>query len=172
MIKLKNHDGGKEMREKGLRVKLFIWGCILIGFIVNGCTDLYSRQTARERGLEAQAPVLTSYRFEDIPLPSGMTLNRKESFVYETKMTKAGLLVYEGKGDMEKLANFFKEKMPNYQWRLVSNFELHNVMLVFTKEGWASVIYILSQGDEVKRIEIRVGPVELKTLTSPSEPKK
>jgi hypothetical protein len=101
-----------------------------------------------------------------------MTLNRKESFVYEAKMTKAGLLVYEGKGDMEKLANFFKDQMPNYQWRLVSNFELHNVMLIFTKEGWASVIYILPQGEEMKRIEIRVGPIELKTVTSPPPQKR
>jgi hypothetical protein len=56
--------------------------------------------------------------------------------------------------------------MPNYQWRLVSNFELNNVMLTFIKEGWSSIIYILPQGDEMKRIEIRVGPIELKILPS------
>lgn len=149
-----------------------MWGCLLIGLGVYGCADLLSTQAMRERGSEAPQPILTSYRFEDIPLPSGMTLLRKESFIYETKMTKAGLLVYEGKGDMERLANFFKDQMPNYQWRLVSNFELHNVMLIFTKEGWASVIYILPQGDEMKRIEIRVGPIDLKMPTSPLPQKK
>ncbi len=160
------------MREKNLRLNLLILGCLLIGLGLYSCADLFSQQTIRERGAEREQPVLTSYRFEDIPLPSGMTLNRKESFVYEAKMTKAGLLVYEGKGDMEKLANFFKNQMPNYQWRLVSNFELHNVMLIFTKEGWASVIYILPQAEEMKRIEIRVGPIELKTLTSPPPQKR
>jgi hypothetical protein len=109
-------------------------------------------------------PISTSYRFDDIPLPSGMALNRRESFIYETGATKAGLLIYEGKGDMEKLANFFKQQMPNYQWRLVSNFELQNVMLTFIKEGWSSVIYILPQEDETKRLEIRVGPIEIKIL--------
>jgi hypothetical protein len=108
----------------------------------------------------------TSYGFQDIPLPPGMTLNRRESFIYETKTTKAGLLIYEGKGEMEKLANFFKKQMPNYQWRLVSNFELHNVMLTFIKEGWSSVIYILPQDNEMKRLEIRVGPIEIKILSS------
>jgi hypothetical protein len=129
-----------------------------------GCGDLFSYRTIREREPEKKQPIVTSYRFEDIPLPAGMTLNRKESFVYETKTTRTGLLVYEGKGEMEKLANFFKEQMPNYQWRLVSNFELHNVMLTFIKEGWSSVIYIQSQDDETKRIEIRVGPIEIKIL--------
>ncbi len=172
MIKLIYDEGGKEMKKKSLSVKLLIWGYLLIGLGVQGCTDFLSTQTIKPRESEKPPPLLTSYRFEDIPLPSGMTLNRKESFVYETKMTKAGLLVYEGKGEMERLANFFKEQMPNYQWRLVSNFELHNVMLIFTKEGWASVIYILSQGEEMKRIEIRVGPIELKMLTSPPEQKR
>lgn len=131
-----------------------------------GCTDLFSSQTIREQKPEVQQPISTSYRFEDIPLPPGMTLDRMQSFIYETKTTKAGLLVYEGKGEIEKLADFFKQKMQNYQWRLVSSFELHNVMLTFIKEGWSCVIYILPQGDETKRVEIRVGPIEIKILPS------
>lgn len=127
-----------------------------------GCGDLVSIRTVREREPERLPSVATTYRFDDIPLPAGMTLNRKESFVYETRTTRTGLLVYEGKGEMERLTNFFKQQMPNYEWRLVSNFELHNVMLTFIKEGWSSVIYILPQDDETKRIEIRVGPIEMK----------
>jgi hypothetical protein len=129
-----------------------------------GCGGLFSFRTIREREPEKKQPIATSYRFEDIPLPPGMNLNRKESFVYETKATRTGLLVYEGKGEMERLANFFKEQMSNHQWRLVSNFELHNVMLTFIEEGWSSVTYIQPQDDDTKRIEIRVGPIEIKIL--------
>jgi hypothetical protein len=146
--------------------KIAFWmGCVLVLALgLYGCTDLFSYRTTRERGSEVQQPISTSYRFEDIPLPPEMALNRKESFIYETGTTKTGLLIYEGKGEMEKLANFFKQQMPNYQWRLVSNFELHNVMLTFIKEGWSSVIYIIPQDDETKRLEIRVGPIEIKIL--------
>ena len=98
-----------------------------------------------------------------------MTFNRKESFLYETRATKTGLLIYEGRGEMEKLSSFFKQQMPKYEWRLVSNFELHNVMLTFIKEGWSSIIYILPQEGETKRLEIRVGPIEIKILPSPKE---
>lgn len=148
------------------RWKRFIWAGMILFLIAGayGCGDLFSFRTIREREPEKIEPIATSYRFDDIPLPSGMTLNRKESFVYETKTTRTGLLVYEGKGEMERLANFFKEQMPNHQWRLVSNFELHNVMLTFIKEGWSSVIYIQPREDETKRIEIRVGPIEIKIL--------
>ena len=63
---------------------------------------------------------------------------------------------------MEKVVFFLKQQMPNYKWRLASNFELHNVMLTFIKEGWIAVIYILSVDQEARRVEIRVGPVDLK----------
>jgi len=145
--------------------RFFCAGMILLLVVgAYGCGDLFTFRTIREREPEKTQPIATSYRFEDIPLPAGMSLNRKESFVYETGTTRTGLLVYEGKGEMEKLANFFKQQMPNYQWRLVSNFELHNVMLTFIKEGWSSVIYIQPQADETRRIEIRVGPIEIKFL--------
>lgn len=147
---------------KRTRWKIIFW----IGFIFiltsgfYGCADLFPSRTVQDQRTEAQQPVSTSYRFEDIPLPPEMTLNRKESFVYESKEIRTGFLVYEGKGEIGKLSNFFKQQLPNHQWRLLSSFELHNVMLTFIKEGWCSIIYILPQEGEAKRIEIRFGPIE------------
>jgi hypothetical protein len=153
---------------KRTRWKIIFW----IGFIFiltsgfYGCADLFPPRTVQERGTEVQQPVSTSYRFEDIPLPPEMSLNRKESFVYETREIRTGLLIYEGKGEIGKLSNFFKQQMPNYQWRLLSSFELNNVMLTFIKEGWCSIIYILPKEGETKRIEIRFGPIEIKPFSS------
>jgi hypothetical protein len=144
--------------------------CILILVLgLYGCADLFSSRTIREHEPNVQQAIQSSYRFEDIPLPPGMTFNRKESFIYETRTTKAGLLVYGGKGEIEKLANFFKQQMPNHQWRLVSSFEFNNVMLAFIKEGWSSVLSIIPQEDEMKRLEIRVGPIEIKILPPSKE---
>jgi len=161
---------------KRARWKIIFWtGFVLIVTIgIYGCADLYPSRSISEKESGIRKPIPTSYRFEDIPLPSGMSLNRRESFIYETKATKAGLLVYEGRTEMEKLANFFKQQMPNHQWRMVSNFELHNVMLIFIKEGWCSVIYIVPQPqeEEVKRIEIRVGPIDIKLLPPAKEQSK
>jgi hypothetical protein len=151
--------------------RAFWAGMVVVLLIVGGygCNNLFSYRTVRDREPEVKQPIATSYQFGDVPLPPGMTLNRRESFLYETRATKAGLLVYEGRGEMEKLSNFFRQQMPKYQWRLVSNFELHNVMLTFIKEGWSSIIYILPQEGEMKRIEIRVGPIEIKIFPPSKE---
>jgi len=158
------------MEKRGWQRALGAGIVIVLLFVgVYGCKNLLSSRTVREREPEVKQPISTSYRFEDIPLPPGMTLNRKESFIYETRATKTGLLIYEGRGEMEKLSNFFKQQMPKYEWRLVSNFELHNVMLTFIKEGWSSIIYILPQEGEMRRLEIRVGPIEIKILPPSKE---
>ena len=157
---------GKKGWQRALGVGMVI---VLLCVGVYGCKNLFSSRTVREREPEVQQTISTSYRFEDIPLPPGMTLNRKESFLYETRATKAGLLIYEGRGEMGGLSNFFKQQMPKYEWRLVSNFELHNVMLTFIKEGWSSIIYILPQEGEMRRLEIRVGPIEIKILPPSKE---
>ena len=158
------------MGKKGWQ-RAFWAGMVIVLLMVGvyGCKNLFPYRSVQDRGPEAKQLIATSYRFEDIPLPQGMTLNRKESFLYETRAIKTGLLIYEGRGEMEKLSNFFKQQMPKYQWRLVSNFELHNVMLTFIKEGWSSIIYILPQEGEMKRLEIRVGPIEIKILPPPKE---
>ncbi len=150
--------------EKRGRQRIFLIGIAFIfaaGLL--GCADMFATRVGGERSPEPQMTAASAYRFNDIPSPSGMTLNRKESFIYETGASKTGLLIYEGKGEVDQLAGFFKQQMPKYQWRLVSNFEVRNVMLSFIKEGWSSIIYIFPQDSET-RVEVRVGPVEMKCL--------
>ena len=154
------------MKRKRIATLILMGMSLFIGVWVSGCTDLFMYRTIGDRQYESAKAIQTSYRFDDIPIPSGMVLSRKESFVYETGATKTGLLVYEGKEDMGKATSFFKQQMPNHQWKFLSGFELHNVMLTYVKEGWCSVIFILPEEGEAKRVEIRVGPVEMKSFSS------
>jgi len=158
------------MKKEGWQ-RAFLAGMVVVLLIVGvyGCKNLFSYRTVKDREPEVKQPIATSYRFEDIPLPPGVSLNQKESFIYEARTIKTGILIYEGRGEMEKLSSFFKQQMPKYQWKLVSNFELHNVMLTFVKEGWISIITILPQEGETKRIEIRVGPIEIKIFPPSKE---
>jgi hypothetical protein len=155
--------------KEGKGVKIFCLGVIFISLVgIYGCSLFSSRNTS-DRPSEGKSDVQQtivipdSFRFEDIPVPPGMTLDRKESFIYETNAIKTGLLIYEGKGEMENLASFYKQQMPKFQWRLLSKFQHHSIMLTFTKEGWACVIYLLPMESGLARIEVRTGPTEIKT---------
>ena len=88
------------MKKEGWQ-RAFLAGMVVVLLIVGvyGCKNLFSYRTVRDREPEVKQPIATSYRFEDVPLPPGMTLNRKESFLYEARTTKAGLLIYEGRGE-------------------------------------------------------------------------
>ncbi len=135
-------------------------GCILVGIV--GCGGF---QSAQKTGpAKAEEGRLGSFQFEDLPVPLGMTVNRGDSFVYEAGSVRTGIVVYEGEGDISQLGRFFKEKMAQYDWKLLGHFELQNAMLVFMKERRMAIVYILPQEGPRKRIEIRVGPVEVKPV--------
>lgn len=133
---------------------------VLVGML--GCGAMQS--TPKAGPPKAEEGRLGSFQFEDLPFPPGMTVNRGESFVYEAGSVKTGIVVYEGEGDVSQIGRFFREKMPQYDWKLLSHFELQNAMLVFMKERRMAIIFILPQEGPRKRVEIRVGPVEVRPV--------
>jgi hypothetical protein len=134
-----------------------IWLFALAGTVVLaliGCA-----KTPEKKGEMIPTPAVT-YRFEDVPMPRSLEIDKGESFIYESEAIKTGILVYSGKAKVGDLARFFKENMGTHGWRLVSNFERHDALLTFTKPGWGCVITILPTGMERAKVEVRLGPIE------------
>lgn len=127
----------------------------LVLLTVMGC----ARTREAETGEMAPTPAAT-YRFEDIPIPRSLEIEKDDSFVYESETIKTGILVYGGKAEVRDLAVFFKENMATHGWRLISNFERDDALLNFTKPGWGCVITILPAGMNKSKVEVRVGPIE------------
>ncbi len=133
------------------------WRFALAGIVVLAL--IACAQTPKEKGEMTPTPAVT-YRFEDVPIPRSLEINKDESFIYESQAIKTGILVYKGKATVGDLAHFFKENMGTHGWRLVSNFERHDALLTFNKPGWGCVITILPTGMERAKVEVRVGPIE------------
>jgi len=122
---------------------------------VIGC----ARTPKAEKSEMIPTPAVT-YRFEDVPIPRSVSIEKKESFIYESEAIKTGILVYVGKAKVVELANFFKENMANHGWKLVNNFERDDALLNFNKPGWVCVITILPVSMDRAKVEVRVGPTE------------
>ncbi len=112
-------------RIQGLFVILFLLTLILPASLKAQKEESSSAQDKKQRS--------SYYDFEDVLIPSELTLNKKDSFVYGTNRSKAGVLIFEGRAEPISLANFFQNNMRNDGWRLIS------------KEDRACVIY--NQGE-------------------------
>jgi len=99
------------------------------------------------------------YDFEDILIPSELTLQKKDSFVYTASRMKVGLLSFKGRVEPDSLAAFFQNNMQKDGWRLISTLKFRQTMLVFLKDERACVITIREK-IFTTYLEVWVGPIE------------
>jgi len=100
------------------------------------------------------------YDFDDILIPSELSLDKKNSFVYATSRSKVGILIFEGRVEPSSLASFFQNNMQKDGWTLLSSFKYRQYLLTFLKEDRACVVTI-TEKSFTTTVEVRVGPIEL-----------
>ncbi len=135
------------------------WYIALAGTLVLAILIGCARTPEAKRSEMIPTPAVT-HRFEDVPIPRSLGIEKEESFIYESEAIKTGILVYAGKAKVRDLVQFFKENMVIHGWKLVSNFERDDALLTFNKLGWGCVITIRPTGMERTKVEVRVGPIE------------
>lgn len=99
------------------------------------------------------------YDFEDILIPSELTLQKKDSFVYAASRMKVGLLSLKGRVEPDSLAAFFQNNMQKDGWRSISTIKFREIMLLFLKDERACVITI-KEKIFTTYLEVWVGPIE------------
>lgn len=104
-------------------------------------------------------PRATYYDFEDILIPSELTLDKKNSFVYGTSQSKVGILIFEGRVDPSSLAGFFQNNMQKDGWKILSSFKYREYLINFIKEDRSCVITIVEKAFTTT-VEVRIGPIE------------
>ncbi|MFO7802243.1 MAG: hypothetical protein R6V55_08125 [Desulfovermiculus sp.] len=98
-----------------------------------------------------------AYDFEDIGVPSEMSLQNDESFIMQTPQVKAGTLVYTGWVDPLSLFDYYRDSMPQEGWKPLSYFKYGHFLFVFQKPDKVCVIRI-NKGRFSTRLEISVSP--------------
>ena len=141
-------------KKMGFPVKMMLIGglVILAASLLSGCAT-----TGPPPGGEGGPPPSLLRGFEDIPVPVNIELRHDESFIYESQVFRAGVLVYYGYVKIESLVSFFKNAMPQQGWRMVNSFFYKGATMNFDKINRSAVITI-HQGTFKSRVEIRVGP--------------
>jgi len=104
-------------------------------------------------------PQASYFDFGDILVPSELSLDKKNSFIYGNSRFKVGILVFEGRVEPSSLASFFQNNMQRDGWILLSSFKYREYLLSFLKEDRACVITV-TEKPFTTTLEIRVGPIE------------
>jgi len=141
----------KIMRNSWLGIILF-----LVTLMLPGGLMAQKEETSSAPDKKARA---SYYDFEDILIPSELSLDKKNSFVYATSRSKVGILVFEGRVEPSSLATFFQNNMQKDGWSLLSSFKYRQYLLTFLKEDRACVITI-NEKSFTTTAEVRVGPIE------------
>lgn len=124
---------------------------------LSGCTSVDKGAGKQDTPPKDQQIDQAFYGFPDIPVPKELSYDYGRSFVYETPLLKAGVLVFNGNVEVKSLENYFKINMARNGWRFVNSFQYTDVILNFEKEGKVSNIRI-SRGAFNTNVEITVGP--------------
>ena len=98
-------------------------------------------------------------QFSNIPIPSGFTLDREKTFIYESGSgnVKVGRLHFSVWNPVEEVVEYFRNEMGQKGWRPIRIIEHKvTVMMYETDTELATVIVQPSLGKT--QIEIQVGP--------------
>jgi hypothetical protein len=97
--------------------------------------------------------------FEDVPIPSEVSPNKKKTQLYSAGKGKVGLLTLEGRVDPDSLAAFFQNNLPRNGWKPMTSLKDRDHVLVFVKDDRVCLINI-SEGWFTTVCEVRVGLLE------------
>jgi hypothetical protein len=146
----------KIIRNPGVAIILFLATLVLPGGLM-----AQKEETSSFSDKKARA---SYYDFEDILIPSELSLDKKNSFIYATSRSKVGILAFEGRVEPSSLATFFQNNMQKDGWNLLSSFKYRQYLLTFLKEDRACVITI-NETSFTTTTEVRVGPIEPGSLS-------
>lgn len=134
---------------------------ITIALGTGGCSSLKTRKTTSSSITSTTSTTAKRktvyYDFGDILLPSQLSVNDNESFVFTTEGLTAGVLSLKGRLTAKSLISFFSNKMPVDGWQMINKFVGQRNMMLFKKQTRYCTITI-DEGRLATIVELWVAP--------------
>ncbi|MDD5556604.1 MAG: hypothetical protein PHN82_05045 [bacterium] len=84
----------------------------------------------------------TDVSFEDIPVPAGFTLKRKDSYSFQNDMVRVGRLVYTGRSGVNNVLAFYQQQMPLHGWQEMSYIDFRSSVRYYEKAGQSCILTV------------------------------
>lgn len=148
--------------------KIIILSCVVL-LLCSGCALFQKYTSGSSAQSKQEGPNQAFYGFSDVPTPQELTLVSDRSFVYETSVFKAGVLVFDGNVDLQSLENYYKINMPKNGWKYVNSFRFKDTIMNYVKDDRICNIR-MSRGKFSSDLEIWVGTAEKGSIQKSNEP--
>lgn len=136
-----------------LLLAVTLWGCETIKWPGRSQAALPAIEPLNDASAPLDAPApdaglveSAAKRFDDIPLPSGLTEDMDRTYVYHSSSIKIGRMVYTSREAVQDLAQFFLQKLPETGWKLDSMQQAERVEMLFTKPDMRLTVSVFRQG--------------------------
>lgn len=118
---------------------LFLFFVLLLAAPFAGCV---TGQAGKKAEAKPEEPAPVYLDFGDVQVPPDLSLDRKQSFVYQSGGLSAGVLVLSGGLGMDEALKFFEKNMARDNWTLVSLFKSERSIMLFSKENRWCIINV------------------------------
>ena len=152
----------RKLHRDGVLVAILFYVIIFLFF--TGCSGLGIKQEKEASATESQQveeigepAVSLYYDFDDVPIPKELEIKNEKSFVFQTTESTTGLLSFSGNVETNSLISFFRNKMSEDDWYLLSIFKSPKNLMFFQKENRFCVITIIRKTFTTE-VEILITP--------------
>ena len=131
----------------------FRFGAMALFLLLTACSGLESgllsatgtaaaNQATAKKSTDDPKKLPDLKEFGDVMIPRDMDVNKDASFIYNRGGINAGLLRLSGRVDSRSLLRYFQNNMANDGWRMISQFQAPQSLMVFEKENRLCLIAV------------------------------
>ena len=99
-------------------------------------------------------------QFDDIPIPSGSSLNQEDSIIISKNSGWLGRLVFDTSKKQLWVFDFFRNELPKFGWKKLSEIRAQSSLLNYTNEQRITSIQIDSNTLFGSKVHITVTEIE------------
>lgn len=127
---------------------LLLAGLLFASLPLTGCATLQNSPPAAkgQQSSSAAPPPYFPSGVSDVQIPAELKLNRDDSMFINTASYNGGILSFEGRVDVESVADFFQTTMQKNGWEMAGSIRYKNILMAFVKPHKSCMIKIIDTG--------------------------
>jgi len=129
-----------------------------LGFILVGCSGMDMSSSSGDPGANGDAPASFT-RFNDIPLPSGASMDMDRTLLLGNAEEWTGRLVYTTSENTATVYDLYRSDMPKFGWSELSAVRSERSFLSFRRGARVATVEIQARTLWGARVSVTMAPV-------------